>query len=230
MPDNKNYRILIVDNDIETLENIAQVLRKEQYTVFTANNGHDAIEMVKQAGLDLVVMDINLPGLDGIEVCRQIREEYHSNSLHIMFLTAHTEEYIEIAAFNMGANDFIQKPFRPTTFVKRVFSALQHLKKEERPKLDVVSFKEISLNKSSYVSLIRGEPLPLTKREFELLFLFLNNPDRIFTRNELLHKVWGGSINVGTRTIDVHVKNIRGKLGLDYIHTIKNIGYKFDGE
>jgi two-component system, OmpR family, alkaline phosphatase synthesis response regulator PhoP len=194
------HKILLVDDEPDILEFLGYNLKKEGYNVLTATNGIDAIEIAKKEKPDLIILDVMMPEMDGMEVCKELRKISSLKNVMITFLTARNEEYSQISGFDSGSDDYITKPIKPTVFVSRV--------------KDIVE-KD-------------GKEIIFPKKEFELLNLLISKPGKVFKREEILNSVWGGDVVVGDRTIDVHIRKLREKIGNDYFKTIKGVGYKFD--
>jgi two-component system alkaline phosphatase synthesis response regulator PhoP len=220
-------KILLVDDEPDILEFMEYNLKKEGYQVFTAKNGLEAIEMAKNTQPHLVVLDIMMPVLDGIETCRQLRESVEHKNLLIAFLTARNEDYSQIAGFDAGADDYITKPIKPRLLLSRIGALLRRSYSNEETDKKVF-LGDIEINREQYMVRKKGEKIGLPRKEFELFSLLTSKPGRVFTRDEIMNNVWGNDIVVGDRTIDVHIRKLREKLGDDYIKTVKGIGYKFD--
>jgi two-component system, OmpR family, alkaline phosphatase synthesis response regulator PhoP len=222
-------KILLVDDDPDILEFIKYNLEKENYEVLTAINGFDAIELASKEIPDLIVIDVMMPGIDGVETCIKIRENPKLNNILIAFLTARSEDYTQIAGFDAGADDYITKPIKPRVLVSRIKALLRRSVNAT----DVVNLEQqdiggIIIDREKYLIYKNGESINLPKKEFELLALLASKPGNVFPRGTILDSVWGGDVIVGDRTIDVHIRKLREKLGDDYIKTIKGVGYKFD--
>jgi|TARA_B110000902_G_C14286881_1_gene579200 two-component system alkaline phosphatase synthesis response regulator PhoP len=218
-------KILIVDDEQDILELVKYNLEKEGYKCYTANNGREAVAKAKDKQPDLILLDIMMPIMDGIEACRQIRQDPDLKDVYIAFLTARGEEYSELAGFDVGADDYIKKPIKPRVLTSRV-KALLKRKKENIP-ADTLSIGDITINRNTFDVSLRGEKLVLPKKEFELLYLLASKPGQVYTREKILNKVWGYDVDVVDRTIDVHIRKIREKIGDHRIKTIKGVGYKF---
>ena len=218
-------KILIVDDEQDILELVKYNLEKEGYKCYTANNGREAVAKAKDKQPDLILLDIMMPVMDGIETCRQIRQDPDLKDVYIAFLTARGEEYSELAGFDVGADDYIKKPIKPRVLTSRV-KALLKRKKENIP-VDTLSIGDITINRDTFDVSLRGEKLVLPKKEFELLYLLASKPGQVYTREKILNKVWGYDVDVVDRTIDVHIRKIREKIGDHRIKTIKGVGYKF---
>jgi two-component system alkaline phosphatase synthesis response regulator PhoP len=221
----KKNRILIADDEQDILDMLQYILEKEGYEVKVATNGPMALSLAKEFQPRLILLDIMMPLMDGIETCRQIRQTEELKETFIIFLTARSEEYSEIAAFESGANDFIVKPIKPRALVSRLSS---YFRKETIKKSSILSFNELVIDKQSYTVSVAGKKINLARKEFELLFFLCQNPNKIFNRDDILRRVWGSDVYVVSRTVDVHIRKIREKIGEKYIATIKGIGYKFE--
>lgn len=224
-------KILLVDDEPDILEFISFNLENEGFVVDRANNGEEAIEKVKSFVPDLIVLDVMMPGMDGVETCEKIRTLTHLNNPVIAFLTARGEDYSQIAGFEAGADDYITKPVKPKVLVSRIKALLKRhaTSKNIVPESfgNIITIGDITINRERYVVIRDGEELVLPRKEFELLLLLTSKPDKVFTRDEIYERVWGDDIVVGDRTIDVHIRKLREKLGSDHIVTIKGVGYKF---
>jgi two-component system, OmpR family, alkaline phosphatase synthesis response regulator PhoP len=225
--ENTGIKILLVDDEQDILEFVSYALKKEGFTVFTCLNGRDAITTAKKEKPDLILLDIMMPEMDGIETCRQIREIPELKNAVIAFLTARNEDYSQIAGFDVGADDYITKPIRPRVLTSRI-KALLRRKKFPIGKEEPIVLEGIQIDREKYIVTRDGQRIDLRKKEFELLALLVEKPGKVFTRNEILNTVWGDDIIVGGRTIDVHVNKLREKVGEKFIRTIKGVGYKFE--
>lgn len=223
----QTYKLLLVDDEPDILEFLGYNLKKEGYEVFTAQNGAKGIEIAKRERPDLILLDVMMPGMDGIEVCENLRSSVETKNVLIAFLTARGEDYSQIAGFDAGADDYITKPIKPKVLVSRVNALLrrQGSSVEDQPVLEVADLK---IDKEKYQVLKNGDTIDLPRKEFELLSLLASRPGKVFNRDEILDSVWGSEVIVGGRTIDVHIRKLREKVGEGYIKTIKGVGYKFE--
>ncbi|MDF2437370.1 MAG: DNA-binding response regulator [Bacteroidota bacterium] len=225
---NSDHKILLVDDEPDILEFLSYNLKKEGYNVFTANNGKEAIVVAKKENPDLIILDVMMPDMDGIETCREIRELPGLKDVMIAFLTARSEDYSQIAGFEVGADDYINKPIKPRVLISRITALLRRGRGTSASATDKVDMGGIKIDRERYVVVQDGKEINLPKKEFELLALLASKPGNVFTREVILDRVWGGEVVVGDRTIDVHVRKLREKLGEDFIRTVKGIGYKFE--
>ncbi|MCH8546352.1 MAG: response regulator transcription factor [Cryomorphaceae bacterium] len=222
------HRILLVDDEPDILEFVGYNLKKEDFQVKTASNGKDAIEIAKEFKPHLILLDVMMPGLDGIETCEQIRSIPEIKNTLIAFLTARGEDYSQVAGFDAGADDYINKPIKPKILVSRIKALLRRLQTNGSPREGSMEFNGLEINLEKYQVRKDGEKIAMPRKEFETLSLLASKPGKVFTRDEILETVWGRDVVVGDRTIDVHVRKIREKIGDKYIHTIKGVGYKFE--
>lgn len=221
----KNATILLIDDEKDILEFLSYNLKKEGYKVYTSDNAIDGIQMVKDFSPSLIIMDVMMPNMDGIEACQIIRKDLNIQQPLIVFLTSRAEDYSQIAGFEAGADDYISKPIRPRLLASKVESLFRRIEKSE-PK--TVSSSKLTIDRDKFIIQLAGEDLILPKKEFELLELLANRPGKVFTRDQILKVVWGDEAIVGERTIDVHIRKLREKIGNDYIRTIKGVGYTFE--
>lgn len=220
------YKILIVDDEPDVIEFMGYNLRKEGYSVHTASNGKEGIELAKKILPDLIVLDVMMPVMDGMETCRALRNmETFKNTL-IIFLTARDEEYSQISGFDSGADDYVTKPVKPRVFLSRIQALLR--RSETNKKQLSIKVGNIELDPEKYLVYKGSEVIEMPKKEFLLLQLLMSKPGRVFNREEILNRIWGSEAIVGDRTIDVHIRKLREKLGDDVIKTLKGVGYKFD--
>ena len=223
-------KILIVDDEPDIVEFVSYNLRKEGYTVLTALNGKAAITIAEVEIPDLILLDVMMPEMDGIEVCNALRKRPKLQQTIIAFLTARHEDYAQIAGFEAGGDDYIAKPIRPRVLISRIQALLrrQSIATAQEGDNNILRFDNIVIDRERVMVVIDNQNIVLARKEFELLWLLATKPGKVFTREEIFIKVWGNDVIVGTRTIDVHIRKIREKLGGDYIKTIKGIGYKFE--
>jgi len=220
-------QILIVDDEEDIIEFLSYNLTKEGYKVLKARSGIKALEMVNKHNPEIIVLDIMMPEMDGIETCRQIREQLRNYHPYIIFLTARSEDFTQIAALEAGGDDFIAKPIKPRVFISKIHSIERRLN-NDKDLNNLIEIKNITINPEKFEVLNDGNPLVLPRKEFEILYELAKHPGKVYTRDELLDKVWGNDIYVGERTIDVHIRKLREKLGNDLIQTIKGVGYKIN--
>lgn len=225
MANKHNPKVLVVDDDPDILELLKYNLKKEGYDVEIASDGHKAIHLAKSFGPELILLDIMMPQQDGVETCRLIREIPEMADVHIIFLTARAEEYSEVAAFEAGADDYITKPIKPRALMSRI-SALFRKDSKNKTKPQVV-VGNLTIDRSSYTVSVSGKQFSLPKKEFELLYFLAQNPNKVFSRDELLQNIWGTDVYVLARTVDVHIRKVREKIGDGFISTVKGVGYKF---
>jgi len=223
---NSNRKILIVDDEADILDFIAYNLRKEGFQVYTATNGKDGIQIANEKIPDLIILDVMMPEMDGIETCNALKDVPALESTIITFLTARAEEYSQMAGLEAGADDYITKPIKPKLLLAKIHSLLRRKKSNDADKRIVI--KNIVIDPDKYQITIDGKPLTLPKKEFQLLLLLASKPDKVFTRDEIYNKIWTSDVVVGDRTIDVHIRKLREKLGENAIKTIKGVGYKFE--
>lgn len=224
-----NFKILLVDDDPDILELLEYNLAKENYILEIANDGVEALEKAKAFKPQLIIMDVMMPRMDGIETSRKIKALPEFKNTMILFLTARGEEYTEVAAFDAGAHDYIIKPIKPRALVSRI-NALFKRDANAESKNEVIEIGGLIINRTNYSATFQGRPLVLPKKEFELLIFLASNPNKVFNRDELLEKVWGNDVYVVERTIDVHIRKLREKIPETYIKTLKGVGYMFTTE
>ena len=218
-------KILIADDEPDILEIIQYNLQNEGYEVIIAKNGNEAIEQAKRFTPDLIILDIMMPGKNGIEVCNILRMQPAFNDTLIIFLTALSDEGTEVKGLETGADDFITKPVSPKVLVSKVNALFRRVNKEDT---GILQIGDLIIDREKYIVTYQGHDIILARKEFELLALLAGKPGKVFLRNEILNQVWGTEVIVGDRTIDVHIRKIRQKLNLDCITTVKGVGYKFD--
>ncbi len=225
----ETYKILLVDDEPDILDFLRYNLQKEGFQVFTAGDGVEGLRKAEEIRPHLAILDIMMPKMDGVELCRQLRTRSELANMLIVFLTARDEDYSQIAALDVGGDDYITKPIRPRVFMSRINALLRRFeRKDEAEAEQVIRVADLAIDRER-VSVMRGEEvIELAKKEFELLSLLASKPGKVFTREEIFSKVWGADVIVGNRTIDVHIRKLREKIGEDYIKTIKGIGYKFE--
>ena len=221
------FRILLVDDEPDILEFVGYNIRKEGYTLHTAFNGKDAIELAKKEIPHLIVLDIMMPGMDGIETCREIRKIPELEKTLITFLTARAEDFSQIAGLDAGGDDYITKPVKPRVLMSRINALLRRLPRIEMEDSPINSGNLI-VDREQYIIRKDNNDYHLPRKEFELIELLTSRPNKVFTREEIFEKVWGNDVIVGDRTIDVHIRRIRDKLGIENIRTVKGVGYKYE--
>jgi len=222
----KAQTILLVDDEQDILDFLQYNLEREGYKVFTASNGLEGVEMTQKVAPDLILMDVMMPRMDGIEACQMIRQELQLSSPLIAFLTSRSEDYSQVAGFEAGADDYITKPIRPRLLISKVEALLRRAGRKQNNEPENAS-SSIVVNRERFLVLLEGEEILLPKKEFELIELLASRPGKVFTREQILTTVWGDETIVGERTIDVHIRKLREKLGESYIRTIKGVGYTF---
>lgn len=221
-----DFKILLVDDEPDIIEFLSYNLKKEGYQVFTALTGEEGIEVARKETPHLILLDVMMPGIDGIEVCKELRGIPGMDAVIIAFLTARSEDYSHIAGFEAGADDYISKPIKPRVLLSRIKALLRRSNAgTENTSVDV---GKLRIDRESYLVHKEGEEINLPRKEFELLSLLASKPGKVFAREEILNKVWGDDVVVGDRTIDVHIRKLREKLGEEYIRTVKGVGYKFE--
>ena len=219
--------ILCVDDEPDILEILKYNLSSEGYNVLTANDGLSAISKAKEIIPNLIIIDIMMPNMDGIETCEKLRADQKFNDTIIMFLTARGEDYSHVAAYEAGADDYVTKPVKPKVLVSKVKGLLRRLKKVIDNDINYIEFENIKIDREKYKVYISDKTLNLPRKEFELLYLLASKPDKVFKRDKIMEIVWGGEVIVGDRTIDVHIRKLREKIGDKYFKTVKGVGYKF---
>ncbi len=221
-------KILIVDDEPDILELIEYNLKKEGYQVYLADNGQEAVAEAKKVLPDLIVLDIMMPKMDGIEACRIMRTMPEFKNTFMVFLTARSEEYSEIAGFNVGADDYIAKPIKPRALVSRINAILRRNAGPDEVSDNKLEVGDLVIDRESYLVYQNGTKVVLAKKEFELLYLLASKPGKVYTRDVILKNIWEDSVVVTNRTIDVHIRKLREKLGENYVSTVKGVGYKFE--
>ena len=224
----KDIKILLVDDEQDILEIVGYNLTQEGYQVITASNGKEAIFKAKKELPQLIIMDVMMPEMDGIEACETIRRMPELQDTIITFLTARSEDYSQVVGFDAGADDYIAKPIKPKVLISKVKALLRRLKSDDAVASSTLIVGDIEINREEYKINKGGEVMVLPKKEFELFYLLATKPGKVFTREEILDRVWGNEVVVGGRTIDVHIRKLREKIGDDFFKTIKGVGYKIE--
>jgi len=223
----KDIKILLVDDDADILEIVGFNLEAEGYRILKAHNGKEALKIAKKELPNLIVLDVMMPEMDGIETCENLRKMPEMEKTVITFLTARGEDYSQVAGFDVGADDYITKPIKPKLLVSKVKSLLRRVKDQIEAE-DILRVGEIEINREEYKIVKDGEEIILPRKEFELFYLLASKPGKVFKREEILDKVWGNEVIVGGRTIDVHIRKLREKIGEEWFKTIKGVGYKLE--
>jgi len=223
----KEIKILLVDDEPDILEIVSYNLANEGYQIFTASNGIEALKKSKEIQPHLILLDVMMPEMDGIEACAKIRESDNLKDVIIAFFTARGEDYSQLAGFDAGADDYITKPVKPKVLVSKVNSLLRRLRKGNSEIINVIKIGNIIINRDEYFVQKDKNKIILPRKEFELMALLAAKPGKVFKREDILEKVWGNDVIVGGRTIDVHIRKLREKIGDDYFKTVKGVGYKF---
>jgi two-component system alkaline phosphatase synthesis response regulator PhoP len=227
MGNKQSQKVLVVDDEEPILELLKYNLEKQGYDVRTATDGQIAVDTAKKFHPDLVLLDIMMPRMDGVEACRQLRSIPELQNTFIVFLTARSEEYSEVAGFDVGADDYITKPIKPRALMSRI-SALFRRDSKKKGTSNQIKMGELVIDRTSYTIKVKGREISLPKKEFELLFFLAQSPNKVFSRDDLLQNIWGSDVYVLARTVDVHIRKVREKIGDDYITTVKGVGYKFN--
>ena len=225
----QKYKILIVDDEQDILEFLEYNLKNDGYDVLLAHDGEQALKIARREQPDLIIMDIMMPKMDGVETCRRLREAPECKNIYVIFLTARAEEFSELAGFEAGGDDYIVKPIKPRVLLSRVKAILRRGADIDMDQPQTLKIADLEIVRDEFLVYKAGAPLALPKKEFELLFFLASRPGKVFSRDVLLEKIWGKDIYVVPRTIDVHIRKLREKLGEEYIQTIKGVGYKFAG-
>lgn len=220
------HKVLVVDDEESIVELLKYNLEKSGYEVRTALDGMQAVEIAKKFLPDLVLLDIMMPKMDGVETCRLLRNIPELQKTFIIFLTARAEEYSEVAAFDVGADDYITKPIKPRALMSRI-NALFRRDTKKTTQVSLITVGDLVIDRSSYTIKLDNREINLPKKEFELLYFLALNPNKVFSREDLLQNIWGSDVYVLARTVDVHIRKVREKIGEDYITTVKGVGYKF---
>lgn len=221
-------KILIVDDEPDILEFLQYNLRKEGYAVVTASDGKQAIGVAEREKPNLILMDIMMPELDGVETCRMLRGRKEFNDTPIAFLTARDEDFSQITALDVGGDDYITKPIKPRVLLSRISALLRRTSRANDEDIEAIELHDLVIDKEKVLVFKGGTAIELPRKEFEILWLLASKPGRVFTREEIFDRIWGADVIVGNRTIDVHIRKLRERLGEEYIKTMKGIGYKFD--
>lgn len=220
------HKVLVVDDEEPILELLKYNLEKGGYEVKTASDGVKAVEIAKKFIPDLVLLDIMMPKMDGVETCRMLRDIPELQKTFVVFLTARAEEYSEVAAFDVGADDYITKPIKPRALMSRI-QAMFRRDSKKTPPSDLITIGDLIIDRTSYTIKVNEQEINLPKKEFELLYFLAQNPNKVFSREELLQNIWGSDVYVLARTVDVHIRKVREKIGEEFITTVKGVGYKF---
>ena len=227
MSSKSDFKILAIDDEKDILLLLKYNLEKEGYTVKTSDSGVEALKIVEKFSPDLILLDIMMPKLDGIETCIKLRSIESLLNVYIIFLTAREEEYSEVAAFDAGADDYITKPIKPRALISRINSFFKRRFSSKDSSL-VQEIDSLKIDKNSYTTILEGKKIYLPKKEFELLYFLMKNSTKVYSRDALLRNVWGSGVHVVVRTVDVHIRKLREKIGKNFIQTIKGVGYKFE--
>ncbi|UZD24574.1 response regulator transcription factor [Algoriphagus halophytocola] len=227
MSEKQKIKVLVVDDEPDIVEILKYNLEKEGYEVATAEDGMKGVKTAGKFLPDVILLDIMMPHQDGVETCLQLRQIPELKNTFIIFLTARMEEYSEVAAFDVGADDYITKPIKPRALMSRIAALFRRESKKEQEQ-SKISIRDLVIDRSSYTIDKAGKTITLPKKEFELLYFLAKNPNIVFSRDELLQNIWGADVFVLARTVDVHIRKVREKIGEDYITTVKGVGYKFE--
>lgn len=222
-----SLKILLIDDDPDILELLEYNLNREGFLTKTAENGKIGIQVAEEFLPDMILMDVMMPIMDGIEAGRIIKQNKILKNSYLIYLTARTEEFSEVAAFEIGANDYITKPVKPRALISRIKAAFQRNSPIEDTNFDKVTIEDLVINRLNYTISVKEVSFALPKKEFDLLLFFVSNPNKVYTREEILMNVWGQGVHVTERTVDVHIRKIREKIGEEYIRTVKGVGYLF---
>ena len=222
----KDIKILLVDDEPDVIEIIRYNLDQKGYKIYTASDGKEALKKAKKEIPHLIIMDVMMPNIDGIEACEQLRNDVSFNETIIMFLTARGEDYSHVAALEAGADDYVTKPIKPKIIVSKVKALLRRLKNEE-PTQEKIQIGKLIIDRDKYEVTHMGKSFSMPRKEFELLYLLASKPDKVIKREKIMEIVWGSEVVVGDRTIDVHIRKLREKIGDKYFKTVKGVGYKF---
>ncbi|SFU15707.1 two-component system, OmpR family, alkaline phosphatase synthesis response regulator PhoP [Algoriphagus locisalis] len=227
MSDKQKIKVLVVDDEPDIVEILKYNLQKEGYDVATAEDGIKAVKVAAKFLPDVILLDIMMPNQDGVETCLQVRQIPELKNTFIIFLTARMEEYSEVAAFDVGADDYITKPIKPRALMSRISALFRRESKKEQEQIQI-KIRDLVIDRGSYTIDKSGKTITLPKKEFELLYFLAKNPNIVFSRDELLQNIWGADVFVLARTVDVHIRKVREKIGEEYITTVKGVGYKFE--
>ena len=226
MGNKQMHKVLVVDDEEPILELLKYNLEKNGYEVKTAQDGARAVDIARKFIPDLVLLDIMMPKMDGVETCRLLRDLPELQKMFVVFLTARSEEYSEVAAFDIGADDYITKPIKPRALMSRISAFFRRDSKKSSPS-NIITIGDLTIDRTSYTISVKGKEINLPKKEFELFYFLAQNPNKVFSREDLLQNIWGSDVYVFARTVDVHIRKVREKIGEDYITTVKGVGYKF---
>ena len=226
MGNKQMHKVLVVDDEEPILELLKYNLEKGGYEVKTALDGAKSVDIARKFVPDLVLLDIMMPKMDGVETCRLLRDIPELQKTFVVFLTARSEEYSEVAAFDVGADDYINKPIKPRALMSRIGALFRRDSKKSSP-TSTITIGDLTIDRTSYTIKVNGREISLPKKEFELLFFLARNANKVFSREDLLQNIWGSDVYVLARTVDVHIRKVREKIGEDYITTVKGVGYKF---
>lgn len=224
---NSDIKILLVDDEPDILEIVGYNLKNEGYKIYTAKNGIEAVESAKRHEPHLIILDIMMPEMDGIEACEKIRATKGLENVLITFFTARSEDYSQMAGFDVGADDYITKPIKPKVLISKIKALLRRVDDVSNTDAEKIKIGDFIIDREEYVIIKNGEKMSLPRKEFELFALLASKPGKVFKRDDILNQVWGNEVVVGGRTIDVHIRKLREKLGDDNFKTIKGVGYKF---
>jgi two-component system, OmpR family, alkaline phosphatase synthesis response regulator PhoP len=228
------FVILLVDDEPDILEFLGYNIEKAGHTIVTATNGKDALRVADEKRPHLIILDVMMPGMDGIETCEELRKSPLHKDVLIVFLTARSEDYSQIAGFTAGADDYVSKPVKPKVLISRIEALFRRMRVNEPPVTgqiySPIEYDDIIVDRERFLVIHKGKELTLPKKEFELLTLLISKPDKVFTREDIFSRIWESNAIVGERTIDVHIRKLREKLGEGYISTVKGVGYKFSGQ
>jgi two-component system, OmpR family, alkaline phosphatase synthesis response regulator PhoP len=222
------FKVLLVDDEPDITEFLGYNLKQEGFKVFTANNGKDAVIIARDILPHIIVLDVMMPGMDGIETCIELRKLTQLKKTLIMFLTARGEDYSQIAGLDAGADDYIAKPIKPRVFVSRINALLRRYQTEQQSDKATLTIEGLIIDPERYLVIKNKTEIVLPRKEFELLLVLASRPNKVFNRDEIFAKVWGNDVIVGERTIDVHIRKLREKIGIENIKTVKGVGYKFE--